>query len=430
MAFLQHFCKSHNIAAATVWGTVTLETGEVSGVKIHSQSADLPPELRSAMEDNTEVALRTSQQTSRIATGQSPCFVISKPLPAKENLAVCMAFIHTDDNGPGDAHGRSQQVASASFKLSILQLQADNHTLSEQLAQAKSPNPGQPSTNASTPLPALLRKWTAMITGRSRKAQIAVAGIALTLASFIPWPYSIPCQAVCEPASRRFVCAPFESRLMKVHVVPGQRVAKGQLLAMLDGSELRSSLAAIEAQQAQAKQRHHAGLVQGDASKAEIERLEVERLKQEADLLNSRKSQIDIRAPIAGVVVQGDLQGTEGASLAVGRELFEIAPLEKMRVEIAVPESDVAYARTGQVANVRLTALPSKNTQVTITSIHPRSELLDDSSVFVAEALIDNTDATIRPGMVGKARLQVGYEPAGKVLLRRPLNSIRQTLGW
>ena len=263
------------------------------------------------------------------------------------------------------------------------------------------------------------------------RAKVSIGTVlAIAAVCLLPWPHSITCKVVCEPVLRRYVAAPFDARLLRSHVVIGQQIKQGDLLATLDGGELRSRLASIRAKLAQAEQRELAALSTGDHSKSEFERLEVEHLRREAELLESRQTNLEIRSPIDGVVVIGDLERTEGAPLAVGDNLFEIASLTQLIAELAVPEQDILFVKDKMPVSIVMDAIPGSKFGSTIQRIHLRNEIRDNASVFIAEAELPNDANLLRPGMNAKATIDTGYRAIGWQLFRRPYNAARQWIGW
>ena len=254
--------------------------------------------------------------------------------------------------------------------------------------------------------------------------------VAVMVVAIIPWPHRVGCDVVCEPAVRRYVSAPFDATLLSSNVKAGQRVTAGQVLAVLDGGDLRAELAAKQAELLQAGQRQMAALASGDHSIAENERLEVEQLKQEIELLENRQEKLEIRSPIDGVVVTGDLERVAGAPLGVGDSLFEIASLEQLIAEVAVPESDITFVDDSMNVNIVLDAAPALAQKTKIQHVHLRSEIRDNASVFVAEAPMSNPDGLFRPGMSGTASVHAGYQPLGWILFHRPYDALRQSIGW
>lgn len=229
---------------------------------------------------------------------------------------------------------------------------------------------------------------------------------------------------------RRFVAAPFDARLASSDVVAGQQVNQGQRLATLDGSELKSELAGLRAELAQSEQRLLAALSAGDHSKAEFERLETEQLTQEISLLENRWRQLEIRTPIDGIVISGDLECAQGKPLSSGDNLYEIASLDRFIAEIAVSESDVNHVQESMQVSLSLEAEPGEDRQTSIVKIHLRNEIRENQSVFIAEAELGNATGMLRPGMNGIATVHAGYRALGWVLFHRPYNAVRHWIGW
>jgi hypothetical protein len=78
----------------------------------------------------------------------------------------------------------------------------------------------------------------------------------------------------------------------------------------------------------------------------------------------------------------------------------------------------------------RLDAFSGKVFQGTIDRIHPRAEMRDEVSVFVAEMKMDAQSAPIRPGMRGRASISTGTSSLLWVWIRRPATRLLRRLGW
>ncbi len=249
---------------------------------------------------------------------------------------------------------------------------------------------------------------------------VVIVGIGL-----IPWPHAVDCNVVCEPVSRRYIAAPFDARLLRSHVMAGEKVYQGQVLATMDGSEIRTELAVLRTKLGQAEQRQLAALSTGDHSKAELERLETTHLQRQIELFENRQSHLEIRSPINGVVVAGDLERSEGAPLSAGDNLFEIASLDRLIAEVAIPEQQVSCIEDTMEVTVRLDAMPGQPERTTLQRIHLRSEIRDNANVFIAEAELANPHALLRPGMSGTASIHAGYRALGWILFHQPYNAVR-----
>lgn len=258
-----------------------------------------------------------------------------------------------------------------------------------------------------------------------------LAGAAVLLAlAWLPIPDRIRCDCQLEPVRRRFVAAPFAATLETCLAHPGDVVSAGDVLARLDGRELRWERAGLAAELGQARKRRDAAQAKGDYAEAQIAGLEIEGLELKLELLDHRVEQLELRSPVDGVVASGDLERAEGAPLQEGQSLFEIAPLEAMIVEVAVPDARIAELDTSRSLQVQLDAFPQRVWQTTIERVQPRGETRDERQVFIAEGTLDNRDAALRPGMKGRARVDLGRRAAGWVLLHRPWERLARLLAW
>ena len=264
---------------------------------------------------------------------------------------------------------------------------------------------------------------------RWRKA-IAVGILLLMMLMAMPLPYRIGCECEMQPVLRRFVNAPFDSVLEKTMVKNGDLVSQDQILARLDGRLIRMELAGLEAELAGAKKRHDQELAIGNVAASQIAKSEMERLKAKIGLLQDRTNQLEIRAPLEGIVINGDLEKVEGAPLTVGQSLFEIAPLREMIAEVAIPESEALYAQAGMPVALKLNTYPFRTWEGTVESIHPSSEIIDGQSVFIAEVRLENHEDLIRPGMKGRAKIQSQWKPLGWNLFHRSWEHLRYWLIW
>jgi multidrug resistance efflux pump len=266
-------------------------------------------------------------------------------------------------------------------------------------------------------------------TRRKRRLAVLTALAVVGLAA-LPLPYKLRCDCTVEPVVRRFVAAPFAATLDRALVQPGDVVRAGQTLATLDGRELRWELAALVADRQQAEKARDAALADRKVADAQLARLEIEQLENRIQLLRSRQDQLEIKCPLDGMVVSGDLERVEGAPLAVGQTLFEVAPLDRVIVEIAVPESEIASAEIDADVAVRLDACPHRRWHGQITRIHPRAELRDTEQVFIAEVEIANLDGHLQPGTGGRAKITGPWAPLAWIAFHRPIETAARWLGW
>ncbi len=274
-----------------------------------------------------------------------------------------------------------------------------------------------------------VRQLTARLsTWRGRAVCLAAAAAALLLA--VPWPYQVSCQCRVQPVTRRFVVAPYDGMLDKSLVSPGDVVKAGDVLARMDEQEIRWELASLEADLARAEKERDAAMASHRTSAAQLAELETQRLDVQSNLLHHRLGNLAIRSPIDGIVVAGDLERAEGAPLTIGQTLFEVAPLERMTIEVNVPEADISYVTQGMPVAVSLDAFSNDPIRGTLTRIHPQAELKDNESVFVAEFDWENPAGRLRPGMNGWAAITSQRMSLGWILFHKPWAGLRRALAW
>lgn len=253
---------------------------------------------------------------------------------------------------------------------------------------------------------------------------------AITVALLVPLDYAVHGSSELQPVQRRFVAAPFNGPLLKCHVEPGDIVEQGQLLATLDGREIRWELAEVQANLHKATKERNTHMSSRQFGEAAIALHEIQRLQQRSELLTHRDTSLEIRSPANGVVVSGDHREAEGVPLEMGQTLFEIAPLDTMVVEVCIPEEDIRHIRTGMAVRVQLDAVPEDSFEAVIRCIHPRAELRDGENVFVAEADVVNTSGLLRPGMRGSSRISTGRHLLGWNLFHKPVARLLGWIGW
>jgi len=156
----------------------------------------------------------------------------------------------------------------------------------------------------------------------------AVAGAAIlaTLLLAIPRPYAVRCDVQLQPVTRRFVAAPFDAKLEESLVSPGDVVSQGNVLARIDGQEIRWELEGLQAEASRAAKRHDSALAAGKIAESQLARLEMERLDLRIQLLQHRVQNLQIKSPVDGIVVSGDLEKAEGAPLKSGRRCLRLPP--------------------------------------------------------------------------------------------------------
>ena len=92
-----------------------------------------------------------------------------------------------------------------------------------------------------------------------------------------------------------------------------------------------------------------------------MSRIKADKAQAQIDLLEFKLGHVKITAPIDGVVLSGDLERARGVPVQRGQVLFELAPLDRMILEVAVPDADAARVQPGQEGEFSLQARPEES---------------------------------------------------------------------
>ena len=264
----------------------------------------------------------------------------------------------------------------------------------------------------------------------SRKVTVALVAVVLVVATLlIPMNYRIGCQCQLEPVSRRFVAAPYDGTLEESLVQAGEIVSAGQVLARMDAKELRWELAGLDADFKSEKKKRDAASARDEFALAQQANLEMNRISLTMQLLEHRLDNLDLKSPIDGVVITGDLKKSEGVPLTIGQTMFEIGPLDEMIVEVAIPEREILYVKQGMPVEIRLDADQSQTLAGSIVRISPRSETRENESVYVAEVHLANRHGVLRPGMKGTVKVISEPHALGWNLLHKAWESFAMMVG-
>lgn len=266
--------------------------------------------------------------------------------------------------------------------------------------------------------------------GRPTVKKVTLAALLLAGLMAIPWPYRVKCDCNLQPTQRRFVAAPYTGILETSLVTVGDVVTQDQVIARLDGRQLRIELAGLQAEYEGAKRRRESSLAKREIAQSQIARSEMKRLSAKIQLLNNRMKDLEVRSPTSGVIVAGDMDKAQGAPLELGQTLFEVAPLDTMVAEIGIPENEIQYIKKNDSVALKINSFPFENWQGKISQIHPSAEIVADNTVFIAEVEIENRDGMLRPGMEGSAKIETRWSPIGWNLFHNAWESVRYWTIW
>jgi membrane fusion protein (multidrug efflux system) len=225
--------------------------------------------------------------------------------------------------------------------------------------------------------------------------------------------------APLEADRRALVMPKVTGEIRAVLADEGQRVKAGQVLARLDGDQLRLEVALNEATMRKLERDYnrnlelqHKGLV--SATALDNLKYELEAAKASWELAKLQLSYTDIRSPIDGTVTNrldlvkvGNTVTPMGGVVESGESsLFVVQDLDTLMLRVNVPERELAKLSIGQPATLTFDAVPGRAFQGQVALIGPSVD--PATATFSVRIRVTETGGLLRPGMF--ARVAIVYE--------------------
>ena len=188
----------------------------------------------------------------------------------------------------------------------------------------------------------------------------------------------------------------------------GDRVKEGQKLLAVDVKAQTSAVADAKARYDQAvsdyerKKKLFAEKIipKGDLESAETQ---VETAKAALDTAGINIEDSSLSSPITGTLDR--LLVDKGENINVGQSVMKIVDIDRVTVELPIPEKDILYFKTGQDVNIEfergkgdLLEFPGKIEFVSLTA--------DESTrTYLVKVGVANPNRLLRPGMIVRAHL-------------------------
>lgn len=265
-----------------------------------------------------------------------------------------------------------------------------------------------------------------------RRWQIGAA--ALIGISLFPVRLSVLAPGELVPSHPVVVRAPLDGVVDVFHVQPNEVVSKGQPLFGFDEALIQSrievasqSLATAETEFRQTTQQ---ALVDA-RSKPQLALLtgKIEERRAELDFMREQLGRARVLAPEGGVALFDDPAEWIGKPVTVGERILRIAAPTDVEVEAWLPIADAIDLPASAPVRLYLNASPLSPVAAKLRYMaHDAVQRPDGSYAYRVRATLEEpTDH--RVGLKGTAKLQGAWAPAIYWALRRPLATMRSTLG-
>ena len=199
------------------------------------------------------------------------------------------------------------------------------------------------------------------------------------------------------------VAADVAGRVEWIGPKEGQTVKEGVLIAKIDVAALKAALDRAEAAQKLADdlyQRRYKLFERNIINQEELDKSQTERTLARA---NFRQMQIEyergfLKAPLTGMV--NHLFVDEGEFVDKGKPFVDLVNVDKIKINVNVPELDVRYLKVGQKTMVRVDAFQDRELFGIIDFVAYKAD--PATKTFHVKVIVDNPNHEIRPGMIAR----------------------------
>ncbi|MDB6104772.1 MAG: putative Membrane-fusion protein of multidrug efflux transporter [Gammaproteobacteria bacterium] len=222
---------------------------------------------------------------------------------------------------------------------------------------------------------------------------------------------TLPAQVI--PFQQATLYAKVSGYLKSIAVDKGDKVAQGSVLARIEIPELVASRAKQEAE-LRAAQADYTRLQESLQKAPDLVVPEmVDQARGRFEVAHASLDQSEtllgyatIMAPFSGIITQRNVD--PGALIQANSPIVGLMDFTKVRLQVAVPEIEAARVAVGQPVKVTTDNLPGRQFDGKVTRF---TYALDAASrTMLAEAMLDNPDLSLRPGMLVTARMGIEHK--------------------
>lgn len=232
-----------------------------------------------------------------------------------------------------------------------------------------------------------------------------------------------------QPVNSVDISSKITAQIKEVKVKENDPVTAGQVLVVLDDSDLRPQL--VQAQERVANAEANLARNQrlnriGAVPDQQIDNLSMEYniAKANYDEILSKLNQTVITAPIAGTVIGKPLPAGQMVAQGVTNPtvIMTVADMSKMQIEAQVDQTDIGKIAVGQNVVFTVDAYPDKNFTGVVANVSKKAVTQQNVIYYTTTIDVANAQNLLNPSMV--ARVSIKNAESKKTLLL-PLAAIR-----
>ncbi len=260
--------------------------------------------------------------------------------------------------------------------------------------------------------------------------------MGLGLLCVAPVPLTVLAPAEVTAKDPYVVRAPLDGVIERLYTQPNQRVAPGTPLFALDSTTLASRYAVANKNfdTAQEEYRQTAQLaVTEDKDRLDmaLRKGKLDESQVELDYTAHELARVRVTATRAGVAVFADPNDWNGKAVAVGEKVMLLADPAHVELTAWLPVADNVDVTPGATLTLYPKSSPLSSYDARIDTVAYRAEPTPDGVLaYRVKATFSGDGARPVLGSMGTARIHGRWVPLAYYVLRRPLTTARQWLGW
>jgi multidrug resistance efflux pump len=259
------------------------------------------------------------------------------------------------------------------------------------------------------------------------KLSVALGTIMLLVLVLTPWNYRVDAALAIRSQDLLFMPAPFDGYLRKVQVQVGDQVAAGATMVELDTRDLALEASMAEADLVRYGRESEKALAAGQLAEMQISAARAQQAAARLEMIRYQLDHAQVRAPYAGVVIEGDLQKNLGAPVRKGDLLLKLAQTSNAYIELEIDQAYIHDVKVGSRGEFALVGRPEERFGITVTRIDPAALTRDGRTFYLARAGLDGAfRPNWRPGMGGNAKIEAGDRSLIWIMTHRTVRFLRE----
>jgi multidrug resistance efflux pump len=259
------------------------------------------------------------------------------------------------------------------------------------------------------------------------KLSVLLGTFLLALLVLMPWTYRVDAALAIRSQDLLFMPAPFDGYLRKVQVQVGDQVAAGATLVELDTRDLALEASMAEADLVRYGRESEKAMAAGQLAEMQISAARAQQAAARLEMVRYQLDHAQVRAPYAGVVIEGDLQKNLGAPVRKGDLLLKLAQTTDAYIELEIDQAYIHDVQVGSRGEFALVGRPEERFGITVTRIDPAALTRDGRTFYLARAGLDGAfRPNWRPGMGGNAKIDVGNRSPLWIMTHRTVRFLRE----